>query len=147
MDFLQLLLTHSFATWVMVGVIWFVQIVHYPLYKNIKEGFQGYERMHLRRTALLLTPILILEIVTAIFLVGCAPEGIILKLAAYNLVILILIWITTLLFQISQHQKLAIRFSAHQHRLLLLTNWIRVVLWTLRGLLVAVIIFEFFGAK
>ena len=125
----------------MVGVIWFVQIVHYPLYKNIKEGFQGYERMHLRRTALLL------EMVTALFLVGCAPEGIILKLAAYNLVILILIWITTLLFQISQHQKLAIRFSAHQHKLLLLTNWIRVVLWTLRGLLVAVIIFEFFGAK
>ncbi|MDX8431756.1 MAG: hypothetical protein SNF33_08165 [Candidatus Algichlamydia australiensis] len=146
-DFQLLLLVHSFATWAMVGVIWFVQVVHYPLYKKIKEGFQSYERMHLKRTSLLLSPILIIEMVTAFFLIGIAPSGLILQLAAYNLILLILIWITTLLFQISQHQKLAIRFSTHQHKLLLLTNWIRVILWTVRGLIVAAMLFELFGTK
>ena len=81
-DFQLLLLIHSFATWAMVGVIWFVQIVHYPLYKKIKEGFQSYERMHLRRTSLLLSPILITEMVTALFLVGYAASSLILQLAA-----------------------------------------------------------------
>jgi len=143
-DFALLLLIHSFATWVMVGVIWFVQIVHYPLYKKIKEGFSSYERMHLCRTSYLLGPILLAEMVTALFLVGYAPAGSMVELAAYNLVLLILIWIVTLLFQISQHQKLAIRFSLHQHKLLLLTNWIRVVLWTIRGLIVATMLWDLF---
>lgn len=124
----------------MVGVIWFVQIVHYPLYKKIKEGFPSYERMHLRYASYLLSPVLIVELITALFVVGCASPGEMAELAAYNLIILILIWITTLLFQISQHQKLAIKFSLHQHKMLLMSNWIRVVLWSARGVLVALML-------
>ncbi|MCK6525129.1 hypothetical protein L6R49_27300, partial [Myxococcota bacterium] len=30
-----LLLIHAAATWFMVGLIWFVQIVHYPLFSAV----------------------------------------------------------------------------------------------------------------
>jgi hypothetical protein len=48
-----LLLTHAAATLVMVGVIWFVQIAHYPLMARVSAGeFAAYEREHQTRTTL-----------------------------------------------------------------------------------------------
>jgi hypothetical protein len=41
------LLVHVFSTLSMVGLIWFVQIVHYPLFKMVgDDGFSEYERCH-----------------------------------------------------------------------------------------------------
>ena len=46
-----ILLTQVFATLFMVGLIWFVQIVHYPLYANVgREQFPEYEALHNRMT-------------------------------------------------------------------------------------------------
>lgn len=30
-----LLLVHAAATWAMVGLVWFVQVVHYPLFAQV----------------------------------------------------------------------------------------------------------------
>lgn len=36
----------------MTGVIWFVQIAHYPLFSRVGQpGFSEYEREHARRTS------------------------------------------------------------------------------------------------
>lgn len=46
-----LLVVHAATTLFMVGVIWFVQIVHYPLCSRVGgAAFAGYERDHVRRT-------------------------------------------------------------------------------------------------
>lgn len=46
-----LLTTHLFATAAMVGLIWFVQVVHYPLFASVgADGFTDYETAHRRRT-------------------------------------------------------------------------------------------------
>ena len=38
-------IVHVLATWFMTGVIWFVQVVHYPLMARVgAEGFAAYER-------------------------------------------------------------------------------------------------------
>ena len=126
-------------TWVMTGILWFTQIVHYPLYVKIKEGFIDYERAHMRRAALLIAPIMLAEAITAVWLISLFTEKILLRLAGANLIMLILIWLATFLFQITQHQKLSVRFSRRILAALITSNWIRTVLWTIKGVIVAMI--------
>lgn len=141
MEYQVVLSIQTALTFMMVGVMWFMQIVHYPLYKKIKEGFGDYERTYLRRSSLLLAPLMLGEAVTALLLIGLTKSSVTTRLAALNLIFLTIIWIATLLFQVVQQQKLAVRFSAHIHHALLGTNWIRVTLWSLRGLILIALLF------
>ena len=59
-------------------------------------------------------------------------------LAWSGLVLVILIWLSTALYQVPQHRQLSVQWSASAHRLLVGTNWLRTVLWTVRGVLVLV---------
>lgn len=40
----------------------------------------------------------------------------------------------TVLLSVPLHQRLGMRFSADAHRQLVLTNWIRTIGWTMRGI-------------
>ena len=144
LDLIYLTITQLVATWVLIGIMWFSQVVHYPLYKKIKEGFVEYERSHIRRAALLLGPIMLIEAITAFLLVGSTPGGILTTLAGVNLVLLLLIWLSTFLFQISFHQKLSVRFSPKVLRNLITSNWIRTLLWTLKGGVTIFMIYHLF---
>jgi len=58
-----LLLVNAAATLFMVGVIWFVQIVHYPLFALVGEAaFSEYERHHARRTGWVVAIPMLLEL-------------------------------------------------------------------------------------
>lgn len=52
------------STWIMVGIIWFVQIVHYPLFSFAgRVEFPMYEHEHRRRTTwVVLPPILLIGV-------------------------------------------------------------------------------------
>ena len=134
LDLIYLTLVQLVITWVVVGIMWFLQVVHYPLYRKIKEGFVEYERSHIRRAALLIGPIMLIEAITAILLIGVSTEGTLTKLAGANLILLILIWLSTFLFQVNQHQKLSVRFSYAMLQGLIYSNWVRTLLWTAKGL-------------
>ncbi len=143
-DLIYLTLAQLVETWILIGIMWFSQVVHYPLYKKIKEGFVEYERSHIRRAALLLGPIMVVEAITAFLLVGIAPGGIFTTLAGTNLVLLILIWLSTFLFQITLHQKLSVRFSPKVLQNLITSNWVRTLLWTLKGVVTVFMIYHLF---
>lgn len=144
LDLIYLTLIQLVVTWVVVGIMWFLQVVHYPLYRNIKEGFVEYERAHIRRAALLIGPIMLIEVITAILLIGVSTEGTLTKLAGANLILLILIWLSTFLFQLNQHQKLSVRFSLKIVQRLIRCNWIRTLLWTLKGLVMVSFCYHLF---
>ena len=49
---LPVLLVHFAATFYMVGLVWFVQRVHYPLYASVgSQQFPAYEGAHVSRTS------------------------------------------------------------------------------------------------
>ncbi len=133
------LLFHVFATLFMVGLIWFVQIVHYPLYSNVgREQFPEYERLHNRLTTWVVGPAMLLEVATAVVLLKSPPSGST-SLAWVALGLLALIWISTATLSVPAHNALTIEFSKIQHHQLVATNWIRTVAWSLRGVIVLVI--------
>jgi len=131
------LLAHAGATLFMVGVIWFVQIVHYPLFGRVGgENFAGYSLAHSRLTGFVVGPPMLLEAATAAALVVRPPGGLPFLLPLLGLVLLAGVWLSTALLQSPQHTVLGGGFVASSHRFLVLSNWLRTALWTGRGVLV-----------
>ena len=92
------LLVHLAATFYMVGVIWFVQVVHYPLFAKVgATGFAAYSRTHSRLTGFVVGPPMLVEAATAVALVVYRPEGVSALLAWTGLVLLALVWASTAL--------------------------------------------------
>ncbi len=125
------------STLAMFGVIWFVQLVHYPLFGRVgTERFAAYQAEQERRTAWVTTPLMPLEGLTAILLLWWRPEGVSLALVWIGLILLAVIWLSTAFFQVPQHRRLEEGFAARAHRLLVASNWVRTAGWSARAALV-----------
>ena len=132
-----LILLQLISTLPMVGLIWFVQVVHYPLFVNVGTvRFTDYERAHVRRTSFVVVPLMLLEASTTVLLLFNHPEEIAFSLVILGVILLAVVWASTFLLQVPAHQALERAFDAPSHRNLVHTNWLRTIAWTLRGLLV-----------
>jgi hypothetical protein len=132
-----LFLLHVAATLYMVGVIWFVQVVHYPLMGQVGSAEAvAYEREHSRLTGWVVGPPMLAELFTGMLLVWFRVLGIPAWQIWAGLLLIAIIWASTWALQIPCHNRLSQVFNAADHHRLVSTNWIRTVCWTLRGLLV-----------
>ena len=121
----------------MVGLIWFVQVVHYPLFGSVgREGFAEYSQAHSRLTGFVVDPPMLLEAGTGVALVLRPPDGVPFSLPVLGLVLLAAVWLSTAFLQSPQHGVLGRGFAAAPHRFLVASNWVRTACWTARGLLV-----------
>lgn len=132
-----ILLLHVAATWFMVGLIWLIQQVHYPLFASVgAEHFRDYEVAHTRRITPVVGVAMLTEAATGAALVF-TPVG-----AAHpyvlggSLALLALIWLSTAFLQVPMHTQLSAGFDAASHRFLVRSNWLRTVAWSARGVLV-----------
>lgn len=125
-----ILLIQVITTWLMLGIFWFIQLIHYPLFSRIKENFVQYERGNLKRTAAFIPPIMVIDIVTNVMALIFADKSLYIALISAALVLNILTWLTTFLFQMQIHQKLSVQYSKQVVSRLVGTNWIRTILWT-----------------
>ncbi len=138
-----LLIAQVAATLVMVGIIWFVQIVHYPLFERVGKGsFPAYAGGHTYRTGLVVGPPMLLELATAVTLLFLRPQGVSASLAWIGLALLAVIWLSTAILQMPRHRALAPGFDPAPHRSLVLSNWLRTAAWTARGVLVLWMIWQ-----
>lgn len=136
-----LLTVHLAATASMVGLIWFVQLVHYPLFAVVgAEGFAAYERDHQRRTAWVVGPLMGVEVVSALALVAAGVPGVGRTLPVIAVVVLGVVHVSTIGLQVPAHGRLSSGFDAAVARRLVRSNWIRTVGWSLRGVLAAVMV-------
>lgn len=127
---------HTAATLFMVGLIWFVQVVHYPLFSTIdSDSFIEYERRNTALTTWVVGPAMLLEGGTASLILGCNLSTLDWSLAWLGFLLLITIWLSTALIQIPCHNSLSNQFSSKVHRKLVSSNWIRTIAWTIRGIL------------
>ena len=131
-----MVVVHLAATGMMIGVIWFVQVVHYPLLAMVgRDGYPAYQAEHQRRTGIAVAPPMLLELATGAWL-ALRPSPFLPASAAWTgLALLAVVWLSTFLLQVPQHRRLERGFDAAAHRRLVRGNWIRTVAWTLRGIL------------
>jgi len=127
-----LLGNHAAATLFMVGLVWFVQVVHYPLLARVgRAGFVPYEAAHMRLTTRVVAPAMLAEagLAVAILIAGAAPVGVSLG----GLALLLVVWGSTAALQVPCHRRLERGFDADAHRRLVRSNWLRTAAWTARA--------------
>lgn len=126
-------LLHVLTTLYMVGLIWFVQIVHYPLFGHINpQDFREYEQQHQKRTGRVVAPVMLVELGTGIYL--ALMIGQLLGWKGWMMTGLLgLIWASTFLIQVPLHGKLSDGSDAAVIQKLVQSNWIRTIAWSLRG--------------
>ncbi|MFM8763975.1 MAG: hypothetical protein ACKOEZ_03935 [Spartobacteria bacterium] len=124
---------HLLTTFAMAGLIWFVQIVHYPMMANFeRENFAAHEKEHCDRTGWVVVPLMLGEIFTfALLLV----EGLHSSAFLLSGLLLGVIWASTFFLQVPLHRTLLQGWNDKAHRQLVATNWIRTVAWSGRAVL------------
>ena len=127
------LLANLVSSAVMTGLIWFVQIVHYPLFAHVgDEESVSYANEHQRRTSYVVGAPMAVEGVSSLALFALAPEGISRWWAFVGLVLLAVVLGSTVLLQVPAHARLAQNYDDKVVKRLVRSNWIRTVGWTLR---------------
>jgi len=130
-------LSHLLATVAMAGVIWVIQLVHYPLFSGVgAEGFTAYEAAHQARITWVVGPLMLVELAAAVALTaGLGPPGLPGWMPWAGLALLGVIWASTALLQVPLHTALGAGFDGDAHARLVATNWLRTAAWTLRAAL------------
>lgn len=130
-------LLHLLATLAMLGAIWIVQVVHYPLFAGVGDmGWAAYEANHQSRITFVVGPLMLLELATAVWLVFDRPPALPPWSVLLGVALVGVIWISTAFVQVPLHNALGGTFDGDAHARLVATNWVRTLAWTARGGLV-----------
>lgn len=128
-----ILWTHLLSTSMMIAVIWFVQIVHYPLFRRVgQDAFVRYETEHTQRITFIVAPLMGIELVTAVLLTFLIADPKLLPWAWTGVALVAVCWLSTAFIQVPCHQKLSQAYDDATALWLINSNWIRTVAWTLR---------------
>jgi len=131
-----LVVGHLAAAAFMTGLIWYVQLVHYPSMAFWPaDEFPRYEAFHRERTGWIVVPVMLAEGLLAAGLVVRRPAALPPWMPLVGLVALLVLHASTFLIQVPCHERLAAGWDPATHGWLVRSNWIRTVLWSLRGLL------------
>lgn len=122
---------HAAATLFLAGMIWTIQVVHYPLFAAVGEGsFAAYEAAHSSRITRVIVLPWVLQGVTTLLLVLTPPEGVPGWMVWAAAVLAAIPVAVTVAYSVPAHTVLGAGFDADAHRRLVTTNWLRTAAWT-----------------
>ena len=120
---------HFLSTSLMVGIIWVIQLLHYPTFHFIKESdYVEFQHFHMQRISFIVVPVMIIELLSGFMLVYYFRSN----LLILCLIILLVIWLITFVFFTKLHQSLLGGYDKIIVDNLVQINWSRTVLWSLR---------------
>ena len=130
-----LLLIHLISTSLMVGIIWVIQVVHYPSFHFIGSSrYISFQKFHMERISYIVIPVMLVESISGFLLIYDELNPILL----ISMVLLLSIWMLTAFFFASVHKNLVSGYEEETVRKLVKINWIRTALWTLRLVLLII---------
>lgn len=132
------LVFHLAVTWFLVGLIWVIQLVHYPLMRLVSpERFVEFETAHCNRITWIVAPAMGFEALSGLWCAALLPYDV---LFTVSLALLGVVWASTSFVQVPLHNQLSNGFDERCIGRLVRTNWLRTIAWTGRGCLVAQVV-------
>jgi hypothetical protein len=111
------------------GLIWTIQLVHYPLFALVGEAqWVAYGEAHRQRITWLVLPLMTANVAVAALLALREPDA----LRLVNAALPAAIFLSTGLVYARLHGELAPRFAHDRLRLLVRLNWLRTAAWTVQ---------------
>ena len=127
------------VSWGLVVLIWLVQIIIYPSFREIPEAnFTKYHRWYGLRICLFVIPLMAFEI---LFLISLALKTNWPFIVYISLLMVGIVWLSTFLMQIPIHLKLGIKKDVFLIEKLVKTNWIRTMAWSIKAVLLTLSIY------
>jgi len=131
------------TTFMMTGIIWFVQIVHYPFFAfTVKEDFPQIGNAHSTRTGYVVVPLMVLELATSLYLAAFSPSSQFQLPFGIGAGLVLLIWGSTFFIQVPILKRLVGSYNEDEHKKLVNTNWIRTILWSARSVIIFYILYQ-----
>ncbi len=128
------------VSWALFGLIWVIQLTHYPTFQFIAEDkFSAFHHHHTQSITLIVLPLMVTELALAAWLVYHYQFR---WLDLTVLIIVLLIWASTFFISVPLHNTLADGKDSQIINKLVQTNWIRTFLWTLKGVLITYFSFK-----
>ena len=125
---------HLAATLHLTGLIWVIQVVHYPLMDRVPaDRFVAFHAEHAHRIGVVVIVPMLVELITALALLMVRPPGVSVELLMAGVVLVGAVWLSTFALQVPLHRRLSEGFDPAAHRALVHGNWIRTAAWTLRA--------------
>jgi hypothetical protein len=125
---------HIFSVYFMTGVIWIIQVVHYPLMSKVHpDFFAEFHLEHSNKITYVVGPTMILQLATSFWVSQFNYLWLGLSLANFAL---------TFLVSVPIHNKLATTWNPELHKKLVFTNWPRTLLWSAHSLLLYFVFFN-----
>lgn len=143
-----LLVAHAAVTWFLTGLIWTIQVVHYPLFDMADRArYAAFAAAHNLRITPLVGPPMVVEALLAVWLVVARPAQIPAWWAWAGLGLVCVIWLSTILLQVPMHGRLAAGFDVRAHAVLVGTNWLRTAAWTCRAVLAGALVLRLMATR
>lgn len=126
------MLAHFAVTCALVGLIWTIQIVQYPLFDRVgRDAFPVWHAAYTSAITRVVAPLMLVELAGALWLLGVEDHREPAFLA--SLAPLALVWIATAFVQVPLHGRLARGLDPASHCRLVRSNWLRTLAWTARA--------------
>ena len=126
----QVVFINFIVSLILAGLIWTIQLVHYPSFHFIsKDKFSSFMSFHVKSITFLVGPLMMIELITAIYLVLFRYN----ILSLLSIITVLFIWLSTILLSVPCHNKLAKAYDKKIIDRLVLTNWPRTVMWTVKA--------------
>ena len=131
--------SHLVSTIFMAGLIWFVQIVHYPLFHKVSADTSvAYADEHQTRTAWVVGLPMLIEGITTVWLFFDPVGSRVLPLIGG--LVLAKVHLSTILLQVPRHGELIRGYNPETVTKLVTSNWVRTIGWSVRaGIAVAIV--------
>ncbi|MDX1590377.1 MAG: hypothetical protein R3283_00350 [Balneolaceae bacterium] len=130
----EILIINLFSSFFLCGLIWTVQLVHYPSFHGFeKEKYAGWMAFHKSRISIIVVPVMLAELGSSVLL--SFVENQFLTLNRAGLAVVILIWLITFFVQVPLHGKLSSGYREEIVRKLVTSNLWRTSLWTIKSIL------------
>lgn len=135
------LLAHAASTWFLTGLIWTIQVVHYPLFDMVdRTRYVAFAAAHNARITPVVGVPMLAEAMLAVWLVVDRPAAIPAWWTWAGAALVVVVWLSTMALQVPMHGRLAAGFDAPSHAFLVGSNWVRTIAWTVRAGLAAAMI-------
>ena len=126
---------HLVFTCIMVGVIWVMQLVHYPSFHFIDSSrYRSFQNFHMKNISFIVVPAMIFELGSGLIILYYNIQDSFWFFI--SMLMLITIWIITAVFFTALHGKLTRGYDRVIVDSLVRINWIRTGLWTARLIII-----------
>ncbi|MFT5130074.1 MAG: hypothetical protein ACI8W8_003703 [Rhodothermales bacterium] len=135
----SILIVNAASTLAMTGLIWLVQLLHYPSFSFVCESnFAKFAVFHQQRISIVVVPLMLFELISTLLLLHRPHVAFPARLAIAGAICLGIAWFSTFLLQVPVHQQLVKGQDGGLVAELVAGNWVRTAAWSARAVLICV---------